>query len=58
MKSHLLNSAVKMSHERGRGRLIKINPTAHVDGFASILDAMCVRDKWWSEIGERLTNKE
>lgn len=58
MKSHLLNSAVKMSHERGRGRLIKIHQTAHVDGFASILDALTVRDKWWSEIGERLKNEE
>ena len=58
MKSHLLNSAVKMSHERGRGRLVKIHPTAHIDGFASILDALCVRDKWWSEIGERLKNED
>lgn len=58
MKSHLLDSAVKMSHERGRGRLTKIHQNAHIDGFASILDAMAVRDKWWSEIGERLKNEE
>ena len=58
MKSHLLDSAVKMSHERGRGRLVKIHQTAHIDGFASILDAMAVRDKWWSEIGERLKNED
>lgn len=58
MKSHLLDSAVKMSHERGRGRLVKIHQTAHVDGFASILDALTMRDKWWSEIGERLKNED
>lgn len=58
MKSHLLDSAVKMSHERGRGRLVKLYPTAHVDGFASILDAMVMREKYWSEIGERLKNED
>ena len=58
MKSHLLDSAVKMSHERGRGRLVKIHQTAHIDGFASILDGLAVRDKWWSEIGERLKNED
>lgn len=58
MKSHLLNSAVKMSHERGRGRLVKLYPTAHVDGFASILDAMVMREKYWGEIGERLKNED
>ena len=58
MKSHLLNSAIKMSHERGRGRLVKLYPTAHVDGTAALLDAMVMREKWWSEIGEQLKNED
>ena len=56
LKSHLLNSAIKMSTERGRGRLVKINPSMHIDGTAALLDAMTVRQKWYSEIGEQLKN--
>ena len=56
LKSHLLNSAIKMSTERGRGRLVKINPSMHIDGTAALLDAMTVRQKWFAEIGEQLRN--
>lgn len=55
-KIHLLESAIKMSVERGRGRLVKISPTAHIDGTAAILDAMAVRAKYYSEIGRQLRN--
>lgn len=58
LKIHLLNSAIKMSAERGRGRLIKLNANAHIDGCAALADAFCVRQKWYSEIGERLANEE
>ena len=58
MKIHMLNSAIKMSTERGRGRLVKVNPTYHIDGVAALLDAMTVRQKWSSEIGEQLRNEE
>jgi phage terminase large subunit-like protein len=56
LKVHLLNSAIKMSAERGRGKLIKLNPTAHIDGCAALADAFCVRQKWHEEIGEQLKN--
>lgn len=56
LKAHLLNSAIKMNNERGRGRLIKINPTAHIDGMASILDAFTMRSKYHEEIGDQLRN--
>ena len=46
-----------MSTERGRGRLVKINPNDHIDGCAALLDAMCVRQKWFSEYGEQLKNE-
>ena len=56
LKSHLLNSAIKMSVERGRGKLVKVNPKLHIDGTAALLDAMTVRQKWYGEIGEQLKN--
>lgn len=56
LKIHLLNSAIKMNVERGRGKLVKLNPTDHIDGTAALLDAMTVRQKWFSEIGEQLKN--
>ena len=57
-KAHFLNSAVKMSTERGRGRLIKIAQTAHVDLMASFLDALTVRQKWFADYGTQLKNEE
>ena len=56
LKIHLLNSAIKMSAERGRGRLVKINPSYHIDGCAALLDALTVRQKYFAEYGERLKN--
>lgn len=56
LKVHLLNSAIKMNTERGRGRLVKINPVDHIDGTAALLDAMTVRQKWAADIGEQLKN--
>ena len=56
LKVHLLNSAIKMSTERGRGKLVKITPTAHIDGTAALLDAMTVRQKYYAEIGDQLKN--
>ena len=57
LKVHLLNSAIKMSTERGRGKLVKIKPNDHIDGVAALADAFCVRQKWYDDIGERLKNK-
>ena len=57
LKSHLLNSAIKVSAERGRGRLIKINPTSRIDGTAALFDALCVRQKYYAEIGKQLKNE-
>lgn len=56
LKVHLLNSAIKMSTERGRGKLVKLSSNDHIDGTAALLDAMTVRQKWYAEIGEQLRN--
>lgn len=58
LKSHLLNSAIKMSTERGRGKLVKLSPSLHIDGTAALLDAMTVRQKYYAEIGEQLKNED
>ena len=58
LKSHLLNAAIKMNVERGKGKLVKINANAHIDGCAALADAMTVRQKWAAEDGERLKNEE
>lgn len=55
MKMHLLDSALKQNAETARKRLIKVAGTVHIDGTAALLDAMTVRQKYWNEIGGRLT---
>ena len=58
LKVHLFNSAIKMNAERGRGKLIKLNPNDHIDGVAALTDAFCVRQHDWDKYGERLQNIE
>ena len=57
LKIHFYNSALKVSAEKGKSKLVKIKPTAHIDGMAALLDAMTVRQKWYAEIGEQLKNE-
>ena len=57
LKMHLLDSAIKTDAVRGRGKLVKLNGKVHIDGTAALLDAMCVRQKWYGDIGEQLRNE-
>ena len=57
LKVHLLDTALKFSAEKERCRIVKLNHKAHIDGVASLLCAMTVRQKWWSELGKRLVNE-
>ena len=57
LKMHLYNSAMKRNAETNRRRLVKINPTLHIDGTAALLDALTVRQKWYPEIGDQLMNR-
>ena len=57
LKIHFLDSAMKMNVERGRGKLVKLTPSCHVDGMAAMLCAMAVRQKWSGEIGDQLKNE-
>ena len=58
LKVHLLDSALKQDTGSGRSKLVKLRKDGHIDGTAAILDAMIVRDKWWSELGDRLKNED
>lgn len=57
LKVHLLNSAIKMSTERGRGKLVKLSAQDHIDGAAALLDALTVRQKHYPIIGDQLQNR-
>ena len=57
LEAHLLNAAIKMSNERGRGKLTKVNASLHIDGTAALADAFTVRQKWYAEYGEQLKNR-
>lgn len=56
LKCHLLDSALKQNSETSRKKLIKVSSSVHIDGTAALLDAMTVRQKWFSEIGSQLQN--
>ena len=58
LKIHFFNSALKISTDKGKSKLVKIKPTAHIDGMACLLDALTVRQKWYGEIGDQLRNEE
>ena len=57
LKLHFYNSALKINAETERCRLIKVETRSHIDGMASFLCAMTVRQKWWDEIGRQLLNE-
>ena len=52
----MLDSALKINNVTDRKKLVKIYQAAHIDGMAALLDAMCVRQKWFGEIGTQLKN--
>lgn len=56
MKMHMYDCAVKMDSETGRKRLVKVAGNVHIDGMAALIDCLCVRQKWYAEIGRQLAN--
>lgn len=60
LKIHMMDSAQQMESStsaHARKKLVKVSNKAHVDGVAAILDAMCMRQNHWSELGGRLMNE-
>lgn len=57
LKAHFLNAALKQNSETRKVRVVKIEERGHIDGLVAVLDALTVRQKWSSDIGEQLKNK-
>lgn len=57
LRVHLLDSALKLEAETNKVKLIKVAPTAHIDGVAALSDAFTVRQKYYAEIGGQLRNE-
>ena len=58
LQMHLLNAAIKMDTEQNKGKLVKINPNDHIDGCAALIDALTVRQKYYSQYGGMLKNED
>lgn len=61
LKLHMMDAAQQMetgTSAHARKKLVKMSKTAHVDGVAAILDALCMRATKWTELGGQLMNKE
>lgn len=56
LKIHFLNSALKLDAESNKVKLVKMSPSAHIDGMAALSDAFCVRQKYYGTIGTQLAN--
>ena len=59
LKIHLMDAAQQIetgTSAYSRKKLVKLSKNAHVDGVAAILDAMCMRQNHWTEMGRRLMN--
>ena len=59
LKIHMMDAAQQIetgTSAHPRKKLVKLSRNAHVDGMAAILDAMCMRQNHWAEMGKRLMN--
>lgn len=58
LKAHFLNVGVKQNEETRKVRPVKIDQRCHIDGFVAVIDALTVRQKWYDQIGARLSNED
>ena len=59
LKIHFMDAALQIESNTSthtRKKLVKLSKNAHVDGVAAILDALCMRQVHWNDLGERLMN--
>lgn len=57
LQTHMSCVALKKVAEDNRVRMVKVDQRKHIDGYASVIDAYCVRQKWWETYKYRLENK-
>ena len=48
---------MKLENETNKVKLIKVAPSAHIDGVAALSDAICMRHNHYEELEGRLSNK-
>ena len=59
MKIHMLGAAQMIetnTNAHPRKKLVKLEKNTHVDGVAALLDALCMRQNHWDEMGKQLMN--
>lgn len=59
MKIHMLGAAQMIETNTSahpRKKLVKLEKNTHVDGVAALLDALCMRQNHWNEMGDQLKN--
>lgn len=60
LKLHFVDAAQQMetgTSAHARKKLVKMSKNTHVDGVAAILDALCMRQNHWAELGDQLRNE-
>ena len=57
LRVHLLDTALQRDRMTKRVKIVKLNPTCHIDGTAALLDALIVKDKWAGNYGRQLRNE-
>ncbi len=57
LRVHLLDTALQRDRMTKRVKIVKLNENSHIDGTASLLDALIVKDKWAGEYGRQLANE-
>lgn len=60
LKLHFADAAQQIetgTSAYSRKKLVKMAKNAHVDGVAAILDALCMRQNHWEELGDQLKNE-
>lgn len=59
MKIHMADSALKFDSMSRKRQLVKIkdDATVHIDGMAALLDAMCMRRNYYSDLEGLLVNE-
>ena len=58
LKIHLLDTALEHDVRNNKVRMVKVSANAHIDGVASVIDALCVRQKWYNDFSAQLANKD
>lgn len=57
LRVHLLDTALQKDRMSKRVKIVKLNGNSHIDGTASLLDALIVKDKWAGEYSRQLMNE-